>query len=65
MRNLDKQLPACFLRISRSHIVNVEKIKSLQPDLVQLDVYQLPIGITYRNAVMQKVVGNKIIKRFK
>jgi DNA-binding LytR/AlgR family response regulator len=65
MGNLEAQLPACFLRISRSHIVNIQKIKSLQPELVQLDVYQLPIGVTYRNAVMDKVVGNKIIKRFK
>ena len=65
MRNLEQQPPACFLRISRSHIVNVEKIKSIQPDLVQLGVYQLPIGVTYSNTVMQKVVGNKIIKRFK
>ena len=65
MKNIEQQLPASiFLRISRTHIVNKDKITALETGLIMLDKIQLPIGKTYNDMVMKAVIGNTAVKRF-
>lgn len=65
MKNMEQQLSAAvFLRISRTHIVNKNKITALETGMILLDKLQLPVGKTYNDIVMKAVVGNSAVKRF-
>lgn len=65
MKNLEQQLPSSqFTRISRTHIVNKQKITAIDSETVFLNNIQLYIGKTYADSVMQSVIGNAAIKRF-
>lgn len=65
MKNIEQQLPSSiFLRISRTHIVNKNKITALETGMIMLDKLQLPVGKTYNDIVMKAVVGNTAVKRF-
>lgn len=65
MKNLEQQLPSTFfIRISRSHLVNQQKVTAVDSDAVHIGKVQLLIGKTYAEAVMNAIVGNQAIKRF-
>jgi two-component system, LytTR family, response regulator len=65
MKNLEQQLPASqFVRISRTHMVNKQKITAIDSETVFLNKLQLYMGKTYADAVLQSVIGNTAIKRF-
>jgi two-component system LytT family response regulator len=65
MKNLEQQLPATiFSRISRSHLVNRQKVTAVDSDSVHIEKIQLPIGKTYAENVLQAIIGNQAIKRF-
>jgi two-component system, LytTR family, response regulator len=65
MKNVEQQLPAAqFIRISRTHIVNKQKITAIDNTTIILNKIQLNIGKLYADGVMQAVIGNSAIKRF-
>lgn len=65
LKNMEQQLPEThFLRISRMHIVQKNKIKAIEANSISLNNLQLPIGKTYTEAVLQAVLGNKAVKRY-
>jgi two-component system LytT family response regulator len=65
MKNLEQQLPQqLFLRISRSHLVNIQKVTAVDSDAVHIGKLQLLIGKTYTDIVMHAIVGKHAIKRF-
>jgi DNA-binding LytR/AlgR family response regulator len=65
MKNLEQQLPASvFIRISRTHMVNKQKVTAIDTDLVHISKIQLHIGKTYAETVVQNIIGNQAIKRF-
>jgi two-component system, LytTR family, response regulator len=65
MKSLEQQLPAAqFIRISRTHIVNKQKVTAVEADAVRLDKIQLPIGKSFTEAVVNHIVGTQAIKRF-
>jgi two-component system, LytTR family, response regulator len=65
MKNLEQQLPAAlFIRISRTHIVNRQKVTAVETDAVRIGKIQLPIGKSYADAVISNIVGTQAIKRF-
>jgi two-component system, LytTR family, response regulator len=65
MKNLEQQLPTnLFIRISRSHLVNRQKVTAVDTDTVHINKIQLPIGKTYAEEVMNAIIGNQAIKRF-
>jgi len=65
MKNLEQQLPAQqFIRVSRSHLINRQKVTAVDSDAVYLNKLQLPIGKTYAEDVMNAIIGNQAIKRF-
>ncbi len=65
MKNLEQQLPPeHFVRISRTHMVNKQKITAIETGTVQLGKLQLQIGKTYADTVVQVVIGGTAVKRF-
>ncbi len=65
MKNLEQQLPeSIFIRISRTHMLNKQKITSVDSASASLNKIQLPIGKTYADYVMQEIIGKNAIKRF-
>ena len=65
MKNFEQQLPhSIFLRISRTHLVNKQKVTALENDMIHINKIQLHIGTTYTDTVLNEIVGNHVIKRF-
>jgi two-component system, LytTR family, response regulator len=65
MKNIELQLPSSdFIRVARTHIVNKQKITSIDTNMVMLGKIQLNIGKTYADIVLQTVMGDSTIKRF-
>jgi two-component system, LytTR family, response regulator len=65
MKNIELQLPSSdFIRVARTHIVNKQKITSIDTNTVMLGKIQLNIGKTYADIVLQTVMGDSTIKRF-
>ena len=65
LKNMEQQLPSSyFVRISRTHMINKNKIKAVETNHIRLQNLQLPIGKTYMEQVVQEILGNKAVKRF-
>jgi len=55
MKSILEKLPDnLFVRVHRSFIVPIKKIKSIQNKVLYLDELEIPIGDTYRNLVSEK-----------
>lgn len=53
---LEKSLPANgFMRIHKSYIVSLEKIKSAEKDFVLVRDVKLPVGITYKRELSERL----------
>jgi two-component system, LytTR family, response regulator len=65
MKNFEQQLPSSlFIRISRTHLVNKQKVTTIEHNMVHINNIKLHIGTTYIDVVMQNIVGDSAIKRF-
>lgn len=65
LKNIEQQLPVkLFIRISRTHIVNIQKVTAVETTTVYIDKIQLVIGKSYAEKVLETIVGSNAIKRF-
>jgi DNA-binding LytR/AlgR family response regulator len=65
LKSFNQQLPEkYFVRISRTHLVNIKKITSLDHEIAQIGKIQLTMGKTYYEDALKKILGNGLIKRF-
>jgi DNA-binding LytR/AlgR family response regulator len=65
IKNFEQQLSSDnFLRISRTHLVNTQKITALTNDSVFMEKIEISIGSTFQEEVFKKIVDGKVIKRF-
>ncbi len=65
LKSLEQQLPAeLFIRISRTYMVQKEKITAIDSGNVSLGKIVLPMGKTYADAALQQVTGKNTIRRF-
>jgi two-component system, LytTR family, response regulator len=56
LKYLEEELPSDqFIRIHKSYIVSIDKIKTLEGNLVHIGKEKLPIGAMYKDAVLAKV----------
>lgn len=63
MRSLEEQLPAGkFLRIHKSYIVAIGKIRSLIGNEVTIGQTRIPVSKNYKDALM-KIIDGKLIRR--
>lgn len=44
-----------FLRVHRSYIINIQKVKSIQGNLIQIGKDNIPIGNSYRQVVLSRI----------
>ena len=59
MNELEKLLPARhFIRVHRSYLVAVRQIRSIYGNTIELGKVSIPIGVNYKDAVME-LVGRK------
>ncbi len=65
LKNLEIQLPPqLFTRISRTHLVNCEKVTAIENDSVHIGKLQLSLGKTHAEIAKNAIIGNQVIKRF-
>lgn len=56
LKSLEEYLPADrFIRIHKSYIVAIDKIATLEGNLLHVGAARLPIGANYREGVMERV----------
>ena len=55
--------PGNFLRVNKSFIINLLKIKYIDNDFVYVDNTQIPIGDSYRADLLDYVRKTGVIKR--
>ena len=65
LKNLEPQLKAdYFLRISRTHLINIKKVTALRNHQVELEGMSLSIGKSYLDAVEASLLKDRTIRRF-
>ena len=63
MKKLEERLPANFMRIHRSYIVNLAKIQEVNKNRIFLDAQtDLPIGDLYKDAFLTYLSANYLVK---
>ncbi|MCL3780152.1 response regulator transcription factor [Prolixibacteraceae bacterium JC049] len=55
MKNLLEKLPSDFFRLHRSFIVNMNKIEFVEGNTVQIAGEKIPIGISYKNELLERI----------
>ena len=62
MQKLETRLPSCFIRVHRSYIVNLQKIKEISRLRIRFDdKKQIPIGENYKAKVMNYIARHGIV----
>ncbi|MCU0333424.1 MAG: LytTR family DNA-binding domain-containing protein [Chitinophagaceae bacterium] len=65
MKHFEAQLPSAnFIRISRTHLINTNRITAIRQQKVELDQVSLPIGKSYLDALEESLLRYKTIKRY-
>ncbi|CAN5247278.1 LytTR family DNA-binding domain-containing protein [soil metagenome] len=63
MKNLEERLPSNkFIRVHRSFIIAIDKLKSISSHSVEIGAKQIPIGKNYKDEFMKVVDKQNIIK---
>jgi DNA-binding LytR/AlgR family response regulator len=60
---LDKLPFAQFLKVHKSYIVSLEKITAIDGNDIMIQSNAIPIGRSFKDEVMQKVIGKNLLKR--
>ena len=59
LSNIETRLPVSdFIRIHRSFIVSIDKIKTFTSDTIGIGKHEIPISRSYRDSVIDKLSGN-------
>jgi len=52
-----------FARVSKSYVVNINKISSVGVDTIYLSGEEIPLGSSYKESFIKKHINDKLIKR--
>lgn len=64
LSSITEKLPADnFLRVHKSYIVNKKRITQFDSFELMIDTFAIPIGNVYREAVLEDVLSDDLIKR--
>lgn len=55
LKSMERQLPDKFVRIHKSFIINMDKIKSIGVKKLMLSDQEIPIGNSYRASLLEKL----------
>lgn len=57
MKNILEKLPETkFIRVHRSFIIPISKVKAIQNKVIQIDDFSVPIGETYKDEILKKFI---------
>lgn len=64
LKSIVEQLPeADFIQVHKSFVVNTHKITGIDGNLIELGKYKVMISRSMKEAVMDKIIRNRIIKK--
>src|SRR5258706_7467945 len=64
IKSLEEQLPSdIFIKVHKSFIVNINKIKSIEGNILDIGSKKITISQNLREKVINKIVKDKMIKR--
>ena len=64
IKSLEEQLPAdIFIKVHKSFIVNINKIKSIEGNILDIGNEKIAISQNLREKVITKIVKDRMIKR--
>jgi DNA-binding LytR/AlgR family response regulator len=64
IKSLEEQLPASiFLKVHKSFIVNINKIKSIEGNILDIGNQKITISQSLQQKVISEIVKDKMIKR--
>jgi DNA-binding LytR/AlgR family response regulator len=52
-----------FIQVHKSYIVSIQKVQKIDRDIIILSNLQIPVGANFKDAVTQRVLQGKILKR--
>lgn len=63
MKKMEEKLPADkFIRVHRSYIVSIDKIKAVSGSKIEVDGQEIPIGKNYKESLFNYLYSNNILK---
>ena len=66
LKTIENQLPrGLFMRISKSHLINLSHIKAIDSDEIKIDKYTLTLSPLYKKELLDFIASNNFIKKFK
>jgi DNA-binding LytR/AlgR family response regulator len=64
LKTIFEQLPQhIFARVSKSHLINVQYLESMDGDEITMGKDRIPLGKTYRDDFMNRFIKNNLIER--
>jgi len=64
IKSLEEQLPAnIFIKVHKSFIVNVNKIKSIEGNMLDIGIAKITISQNLKEKVLNEILKDKMIKR--
>jgi DNA-binding LytR/AlgR family response regulator len=64
IKSLEEQLPAdIFIKVHKSFIVNINKVKSIEGNILNIENKQITISQNLREKVINEIVKDKMIRR--
>lgn len=64
VKTILNKLPAeRFARVSKSYIINIDRIASVDIDTIYLGEEEIPLGNSYKDSFLKKHINSKLLKR--
>lgn len=64
LKMLQEKLPStAFVQPHKSYIVSIDKINSIEGNILHITQYQVPISKYQKEEIMEKIVNSKLLKR--
>lgn len=63
LKQIRENLPSSFIQVHKSFIVALNKIDKIDHDDIFLNTMKVPIGMSFKDALMQQIINGKILKR--
>jgi DNA-binding LytR/AlgR family response regulator len=60
---LEKLREPAFIQPHKSYVIAIDKIKSIEGNILHIDQYQVPISKYQKDEVMEKIVNSRLLKR--
>lgn len=57
--NMERKLNSNFIRVHKSYIIALDKIKSIERNIIHLDGKQINVGLSYRERFFQLINSNR------